>query len=324
MDNVWTKRKRPIICLAPMADVTDAAYRKILVTRGKPDVLWTEFVSADGLLHAPEKGKQRLMADLQFSAGEHPIIAQFFTSDPEAMRHAAALAREMGFDGIDINMGCPDRTIEKQKAGAALIKDPTRAREVIRAAKEGAGELPVSVKTRLGYNTDVLETWLSELLAEKPAAVTIHARTRKEMSKVPARWERIKRAVEIRNELASETLIIGNGDVIDVHDALRKTEETGCDGAMLGRALFANPWVFASDADRLRTPKERYTAALEHTKVFDEMLGTLKSFATMKKHYKAYINNFDGAAHIRGELMVLTDTQSAIAALERLIKEAQD
>ncbi len=332
MDNLWKKLlahrslgeggPRPFTALAPMADVTDAVYRKILTTRGRPDVFWTEFVSADGLFHAPEKGKQRLLVDLQFSEAEHPIIAQFFTADPEAMRYAAALARELGFDGVDINMGCPDKTVEKQKAGAALIKDPQRARAMLRAAMEGAEDLPVSVKTRLGYNTDVLEEWLPEILAEKPAAVTIHARTRKEMSKVPARWERVKRAVEMRNELSPDTLIIGNGDVLSVADGIAKAHEAECDGVMLGRALFTNPWVFAADADRPRTPKERFEAALEHTKLFADMLGGVKNFATMKKHYKAYINNFDGAAHIRGELMALTSSDSVIEALEKLIQEA--
>jgi tRNA-dihydrouridine synthase len=321
-ETFWKKLPRSFTALAPMADVTDAVYRKIFTTRGRPDVLWTEFVSADGLLRAPEKGKERLMLDLRFSDGEHPIIAQFFTADPEAMRHAAALARKLGFDGVDINMGCPDRTVEKQKAGAALIKDPKRAREVICAAREGAGDLPVSVKTRLGYNDDILEAWLPELLSERLDAVTIHARTRKEMSKVPARWERIARAVAIRDELSPATLIIGNGDVTDVPDALEKARATGCDGVMLGRAIFTNPWVFAPDAGRARSPRERLETALEHTLLFRETFEGVKSFATMKKHYKAYINNFDGAAVIRGELMTLTDYGPAIQKLESYINSA--
>jgi tRNA-dihydrouridine synthase len=185
---------------------------------------------------------------------------------------------------------------------------------------EGAGDLPVSVKTRLGYNTDILEEWLPELLAEKPAAITLHARTRKEMSKVPARWERIAAAVVLRNELSPETLIIGNGDVTSVADGQQKALQAGADGAMLGRALFHNPWVFAADPDRIRSPQERYEAALEHTLLFKEMLGDVKNFSTMKKHYKAYINNFEGAAAIRGELMALTDYDPAIGALKALIE----
>ena len=221
--NFWEKMKKPILCLAPMADVTDAAFRFIIAKhskitphkkkpRGTLDtyVTYTEFVSADGLVRAPEAGRKKLLKDLEYSEIERPIVAQFFTNKPEMMEKAAALAVELGFDGIDINMGCPDKSIEKQGAGAALMKNPKLAREIIIAAKRGwddgmrqkgnasntaisgAGR-PVSVKTRLGYNKDELETWLPELLAENPAAIIIHARTRKEMSKVPARWERIKK-----------------------------------------------------------------------------------------------------------------------------------
>ena len=217
--------------------------------------MWTEFVSADGLMRASEEGKQKLLADLLYSEEERPIVAQLFSSVPEHMEAASRLCAELGFDGIDINMGCPDRSIEKQGCGAAMIKDPQSAREIIRAAKRGAGDLPVSVKTRLGYNADELEVWLPELLAEVPAVITVHARTRKEMSKVPARWERVARAVEIRNEVQGDarrranenqhpTLIFGNGDVLDVDDARAKARATGADGVMLGRAIFGNPWLF--------------------------------------------------------------------------------
>ncbi|MCC2630458.1 MAG: tRNA-dihydrouridine synthase, partial [Candidatus Paceibacter sp.] len=240
----WKDIKKPFFVLAPMADVTDAAFRRVIAKYGKPDVTWTEFVSADGLIRATEIGKQKLMRDLVYSEGERPIVAQLFGSHPEYMKQAAALVQELGFDGIDINMGCPDSGIEKQGAGAAMIRNPAKAREIIRAAKEGAPKLPVSVKTRVGYNKNELETWLPELLAEEPALITIHARTRKEMSKVPARWEHVKRAVEIRNELGKKTLIAGNGDVLDLADARKKVEETGADGVMLGRAIFGNPWLF--------------------------------------------------------------------------------
>jgi len=259
----WNKFEKPIFSLAPMADVTDPAFRRIISKYGKPDVLWTEFVSADGLALAPEEGKKKLLKDLEFSKAEKPIVAQFFTNNPENMEKAARLAVKLGFDGIDINMGCPDKSIEKQGAGAALMKNPKLAREIIRAAKRGArstssgqADIPVSVKTRLGWAKDELEIWLSELLAEEPAVITIHARTRKEMSKVPAHWGRVKRAVEIRDEFAlrqaqdknKQTLIFGNGDLESLKDARKKIEETGADGAMLGRAIFGNPWLFSSDS----------------------------------------------------------------------------
>src|SRR3989338_9208809 len=211
----WGKLPKPIIGLAPMANVTDAAFRRIIAKYGKPDAMFTEFVSADGLM---SEGREKLLVDLMYSESERPIVAQLFSGNPEKMCEAAKLVKKLGFDGLDINMGCPDRSIEKSGAGAALIKNPRLAREIIRAAKEGSG-LPISIKTRLGYNKDTLEEWLPELLAEKPAVVILHARTRKEMSKAPARFERVKRAVEIRDEcqktLAVKTLILGNGDVMN-------------------------------------------------------------------------------------------------------------
>jgi tRNA-dihydrouridine synthase len=255
------------------------------------------------------------------------------------MEKAAALAQELGFDGVDINMGCPDRSVEKQGGGAALIKNPTVARELIRAAKRGAPNLPISVKTRLGYNKDTLEEWLPELLAEEPAALVLHARTRKEMSAVPARWERVKRAVEIRDELKSKTLILGNGDLTDVEDAKQKVKESGADGAMLGRAIFGRPWLFAETPPKLdekivwpdypsadstgdpRTFSQEVLAKLyvsiEHAKLFEELLGDIKNFAIMKKHFKAYAEGFPGAKELRMQLM---ETNSA-AEIEEVIKQ---
>lgn len=285
-----------------MADVTDAAYRRIIAKYGKPDVLWTEFVSADGLILADERGREKLLKDLEYSEIERPIVAQFFSARPEAMEKAAELAVKLGFDGIDINMGCPDRSIEKQGAGAAMIKNFKLAREIIRATKAGAQGLPVSVKTRIGYNKNELETWLLELLLEEPAVITVHARTRKEMSSVPARWEHVARAVEIRNEMKSETLIFGNGDVVNLKDAKEKVEKSGADGVMLGRAIFGNPWLFSKDG-HIPTIEERLNVLVEHTKLFEELLGEYKNFAVMKKHYKAYVSGWDGARELRNELM---------------------
>lgn len=302
-----------------MADVTDSAFRSIIAKYGKPDIFWTEFVSADGLVLADKNGQERLKKNLRFSQKERPIIAQLFTSNPANMAKAVKLVKKLGFDGVDINMGCPDRSVEKQGAGAALIKNPALAREVLRAAKKAAGSMPVSVKTRLGYNKDELEVWLPQLLIEEPAAVTIHARTRKEMSDVPARWERVKRAVEIRNELKSRTLILGNGDVKDLADAREKIKETGADGVMLGRAIFGNPWLF-SDLTPNPSPHGRGASFLpregrlggvalklkvlaEHTSLFEKHYKDIKSFAVMKKHFKAYVSGFDGAHDLRAKLM---------------------
>lgn len=307
--NFWEKLKKPFFVLAPMADVTDAPFRRVIAKYGKPDVTWTEFVSADGLFLG---GKDALVKDLDFTEDERPIVAQFFTSSPERMKKAAELAVELGFDGIDINMGCPDRSIEKQGAGSALMKNPELAVELINAAKEGAGDLPVSVKTRVGYNKDELDEWLPILLKAEPAVITIHARTRKQMSKVPADWFYIKRAVEIRDEFNKinknnqcPTLIIGNGDAQNLEDAKQKAEESGADGVMLGRAIFGNPWLFDEEKGEVSI-EEKLKVLVEHTKLFEEIVPH-KNFSIMKKHYKAYVQGFDGAKELRIKLMQAKD-----------------
>lgn len=321
----WQDLPKPLIVLAPMADVTDAAFRRMIAkysaherkdgTIGGPDVMWTEFVAADGLMRATPEGKKKLLADLWYAEEERPIVAQLFSSNEEYMEKAARLALELGFDGVDLNMGCPSNTIERQGCGAAMIKDPAKARAVIRAAKRGAGNLPVSVKTRLGYNKNEIETWVPEILAEQPAVLTMHARTRKEMSKVPAQWDLVKRVVEIRDQLSPQTLIIGNGDVLSLADAHTKITSSGADGAMLGRAIFGNPWLFHLEKDLSNVSiEERLRVMIEHTKLFEELLH-FKNFATMKKHYKAYVNGFEGAAQLRAKLM----EQNTAAEIEAVV-----
>jgi nifR3 family TIM-barrel protein len=337
----WARlTNKPFFALAPMADVTDPAFRQLIAKysrhgqpNGGPDVFWTEFVSANGLA---SEGRKVLERDLEYTEGERPIVAQLFTSNPENMKKAARLCAELGFDGIDINMGCPDKTIEKQGAGACMMKTPDVAVAMIKAVKEGAGDLPVSVKTRVGYNKVEIEEWIPALLAQNIAALTIHARTRKELSAVPADWSRVKRVVEIRNALKVPTLIIGNGDVTTIEDGLLKAKQTGCDGIMIGRAIFGNPWLFDRDrrilqkgtwktawyskllpgflARKLRGGDARYTVSdvdmkekllvlAEHCELFEQKLGDIKSFSIMKKHFKAYINGFPGAKELRVELM---------------------
>lgn len=324
----WKKINKPFLALAPMADVTDAAFRKIIAKYSKKKgggeyVTWTEFVSAHGLCLAPKEGRDKLLKSFEFSKEERPIVAQIFGSEPEYIEKASRMVADLGFDGVDINMGCPDKSVEKQKSGAALIKNPKLAYEIILAAKRGAesgkNKIPVSVKTRIGYNKDELETWLPVILSAEPALVTIHARTRKEMSDVPARWERVKRAVEIRNELQKDlkdkTLIAGNGDVASIFDAKEKFKETGADGAMLGRAVFGSPWLFSTHQCEYDV-NQRLSVLLEHTKLF-EKLCTHKNFAVMKKHYKAYCHGFLGAKELRIKLMQAENSKE----VEKLVKE---
>ncbi len=346
----WGKIKKPILCLAPMADVTDCAFRQMIAKYGKPDIFWTEFVSADGLCSA---GRDKLLIDFIYGENERPIVAQIFGSNTENIKKASALCRELGFDGIDINMGCPDKSIEKQCSGAAMIKNPGLARKCIRAAREGGDGLPISVKTRIGYNPPRLvgeagkndhlldEVWIRNLLSENLAALTVHLRTRKEMSDVPAHWDLMKRIVEIRNEMKVKTLILGNGDILNPQEAQQKIKETGCDGVMLGRAIFGNPWLFRRETASKETwerdgastrnflakkypcsfeavsLEERLLVMLEHTKLFEKMLGAHKNFAIMKKHFKAYANGFDGAKELRVKLM---DTVNA-SQVEDIVQE---
>lgn len=312
-NNFWQKLRKPFFALAPMADVTDIAERQMLVKYGKPDVLYTEFVSADGLM---SQGKEVLIKDLRFKKNEHPIVAQFFGDKPENFLGCAKLAKELGFDGFEINMGCPDKSVMKQGAGAALMKNPKLAREIIRAAKKGAGDMPVSVKTRIGFNKNEIETWLPELLAEKPAVITIHGRTKKEMSKVDAHWDVIARAVEIAK--GSGVLIMGNGDVKNLEDGIQKVKKSGVYGVMVGRGIFGNPWFFNSKIKNISLEK-KLKVMIEHAKLFEKELANknIKGFHVMKKHFKAYASGFDGAKELRAKLM---ETNSAKEA-EKIVKD---
>jgi nifR3 family TIM-barrel protein len=321
MDNgFWGKLGKPFFALAPMDDVTDFPFRTMLTRHGKPDVMWTEFVSADGLLH-PE-GRKALLPKLEFdSEVERPIVAQLFSASPEKIRQAAYLIADLGFDGVDINMGCPDKAINRQGAGAALIRNPSLAAELIIAAKEGVSShhrpIPVSVKTRIGWNEDELETWLPTLLETRPAAITVHARTRKEMSDVPARWDRIARAVGIAK--GTDTIIIGNGDVTDLADGRAKAEASGADGIMIGRASLGNPWVF-NEKEKHVTVEEKLRALVEHADLFERFYGKGHRFEVMRRFFKAYSNGFPGAKDLRIALMEAGDATEAERLVEAFLR----
>ena len=353
-NHFWQRLPKPFFVLAPMEDVTDVAFRTLIARKGSPDVTFTEFTSADGLVLAPEQGQRMLRKKLEFTKAERPIVAQLFSASPDRMEKAAALVQELGFDGLDINMGCPVDEVVKSGCGSGMIKNPPLAREIIRAAKRGAPNLPVSVKTRIGFNTDELDTWLPELLAEEPAVVTIHARTRKEMSAVPAHWDAVARAVLIRDSLGSKTLIVGNGDVKDIAHARQKVLETGCDGVMLGRAIYGNPWLFKelriqrsaslqnasvplvvrsgtprgseASAPRIASesialtelaigPREKLETLAEHIQLFDELMTGFANFAVMKKHFKAYVNGWDNAKELRVRLMETNTPEEALRVI---------
>jgi len=301
----WAKLPKPFFALAPMLDVTDMAFRQMFVKYSKkakkslgPHVMFTEFVSADGI--CSKGGKKNILPMLDFKNNEKPIVAQIFSSKPENMLKTARLCRKLGFDGIDINMGCPERNILKQGAGAALIQEPKLAQEIIYATKKGAGNLPVSVKTRLGFSKNEIETWIPALLETDLAAITLHARTRKEMSKTSADWDSVKRMMEIIKESGKSTLGIGNGDIWSIEDAQEKIKKYKCDGVMIARGSFGKPWFFAAGQEK--TPEEKVQALKEHTKLFDKLCKH-KNFSSMKKHFKAYLSDFDRAKELRKRLM---------------------
>ncbi len=323
----WQKLPTPFFCLAPMLDVTDDSFRQIIAkysrhgkNGGGPDVFWTEFVSADGL---DSKGLEKLLPMLKFDKRERPIVAQVFTASPEHMFKAAQIIQNLGFDGLDINMGCPDKGVQKQGSGAALIKSPTLARAVIRAAIEGAPKLPISVKTRLGYNKEEIETWIPELLKENISALTIHGRTKKDMSLVPARWNSIKKVVEVVRASGKDIPVIGNGDVFDLKDGLLKAEMSGCDGIMIGRGIFGKPWLFDSKRKAEPELKEKLKIMVEHTELFLKIMGKRKVFDVMKKHYKAYVGGFDGAKELRVELMVAKDLAEVKKNVKNFVKSSK-
>lgn len=293
------KEKKPFFVLAPMDDITNHVFRKIVTRCGKPDVFFTEFVSADGA--ASEEGRANLLEKLKINEKERPIVAQFFGADPDHFFEAAKWARELGFDGIDINMGCPDRSVTSQGAGSALIRNPKLARKIIQATMRGAEDVPVSVKTRMGWLKNDVQTWIPEILAEKPAALTIHGRIANRGYATPADWDPIKEVVELAK--GSETVIIGNGDVYNYQNGLERAENSGVGGVMIGRAVLKNPWVFDPKAKMEEISiQDRCNLLLYHMKLFKEKYPK-RNFSELKKYFAGYISDFPGAKELRIKLM---------------------
>ncbi|HUC94684.1 MAG TPA: tRNA-dihydrouridine synthase [Candidatus Saccharimonadales bacterium] len=299
MINFWQKLDKPFTVMAPMDDVSDNVFRQIILSTGRPDVFFTEFANADGMVHGANGIPLR---KLDFTPGQHPIVAQIWGTDPINMEKAAKIVKKLGFDGIDINMGCPVRDVVKKGAGAGLIGSYSLSEKIIRAVKEGSGGLPVSVKTRLGKNENIAKDWASFLLKQGISALTVHGRIAKQMSKGEANWVEIGKIVEIKNEIAPETLIIGNGDVKSYREVLDKHKKFGVDGVMIGRGVFADPWVFGKDLKK-HTKKEYLTLLLKHAELFEKTWGEKKNFAVMKKFFKMYIKDFAGANQMRIKLM---------------------
>jgi len=328
----WAQLKKPIYSLAPMADVTDSAFRQMFARYGKPDVMFTEFWSTDALCNAT--GLRNIMPNLRFEQIERPLVLQVFGANPDNFSRTAELAAELGYDGIDINMGCPEKNIQKQGSCAALIKNPALAKKIIRAAQKGP--LPVSVKTRTGYNKNIIEEWTRHLLEAEPVAITVHGRTRKEMSDVPADWNSIAVSKHIALDEGADTMIFGNGDVQSLEDADEKVRLCGVDGVMIGRGAFGNPWFFNRSIKRDDLPlAECFRVMIEHVELFEKLFGPhvgpekidkktnelhwYKNFNIMKKHFKAYVNGFDGAKELRVKLMEAANVKEIKTAVDTFL-----
>jgi len=347
-----------------MDGVTDAACRLITARHGRPDLSFTEFVSVDRIV----SGYDPDLAELRYSEIERPVIAQVFGTDPEAFYRTAHLICALGFDGIDINMGCPSKTVAGAGAGAGLIRTPKRACEILQRAREGirdwvAGQeidqiglpssvpedvrrakarwfgreeepvmelarhpIPVSVKTRLGYNQVIIDDWIPSLLSESPAAISLHGRTLAQNYSVEADWEAIARAVELAR--SSSTLVLGNGDIRSAATALRRILESGVHGVLVGRAAMGNPWIFTTGdfirlaaqsgktlpADPEISIAEKMAVALEHAELYDQYRGKL-SFRNVRKYLAAYASGFPGASDLRHRLVqveCLQETESIL------------
>lgn len=308
--NIWETLKKPIFILAPMEDVTDTVFRQILLQTGRPALFFTEFTNVDGMF---SKGSEHVTKRLKFTPQEKPLIAQIWGMNPDNFYKAAKQLVEMGFDGIDLNMGCPQHDVTSHGACSALIKNHTLATEIIRATQEGAGDLPVSVKTRIGFGTIQTEEWIGFLLTHNLAALTVHGRTVREMSKVPAHWDEIGKAAKLRNDLGLDTLIIGNGDVMSVAEGEEKAKQHGLDGIMIGRGIFHNAWLFNPAIDpSTKTLKERLEILYKHVSLYNETWGNDKHYPTLKKYFKIYLSGFDGAAEIRGKFMETNTPEEAL------------
>jgi tRNA-dihydrouridine synthase B len=368
----WQTLEQPIIGLAPMDGVTDAPCRTMHGLYGRPDVVLTEFTNVEGLW----RGSDRIFRDFLYTPAERPVVAQIFGCRPEYFYKATHVVCELGFDGVDINMGCPARSIANKGGGAALIRLPETARAIIRATQQGVRDwangqtledlemdpqriarirqmneervqvwgdsarierrlLPVSVKTRLGFDSIVIKDWVQELLELEPSVISLHGRTLVQHYKGEANWDAIAEAAEIVRK--TKTLILGNGDIQTLYQAAERIRTTGVHGVLIGRASFGNPWLFQNRPqlkeilkagirptpenipDTIPTREERLTMALEHARVHAKLKGE-DHFVELRKHMGWYLGHFPGAKRVRNELVRI----SSLADVERIIANAQE
>ncbi len=320
---------QPLFVLAPMDDVTDTVFRQIVHQCAPADLYFTEFVNVDGL---QSPGRSKLLKKLRFIPEEGPLVAQIWGLDPENFYKTAqqiadgTFAQELGlpegvnYVGIDINMGCPAKSEVKNGTCSALINDRPLAHDIIEATKKGAGGLPVSVKTRLGWN-DVDLSWHEFLLEHELYMLTIHGRTRKEMSKVPAHWDVIGEVAKLKDQLGSQTKVIGNGDVLSRHQGMELARQYGLNGIMIGRGVFQDPFVFSDNSPWEGLSKaQRLELFMRHVELFAKTWqNNERPVHTLNKFCKIYINGFDGAKEMREEYMACTNIDDLYSLLKTAI-----
>jgi tRNA-dihydrouridine synthase len=357
----WQSLTRPIIGLAPMDGVTDATFRHTVAMQGKPDVCFTEFTHVHDVCRGPEF----LLDSLIYHEAERPVVAQLYGKEPDLFYQAAHAVCELGFDGLDINMGCPSRSVASSGSGAGLIRTPDVAQAIMQAARqgiadwaagqtlEGAGlkpgrvavirrlngqrqdgrplvrqEIPLSVKTRLGYDVVVVDQWVEHLLRERPAVISLHGRTLQQMYRGEADWNAIAQAARVVQ--GSGTLLFGNGDVHSYHDVIRRVRDTGVDGVLVGRAVLGSPWFFREKEEaRLVLQQQssqegfepwvpqlgyRFEVLLDHARRFETTCGQ-GQFRRMRKHLGWYCKGFPHAASLRADMFRV----SSVADLEQVL-----
>lgn len=314
-ENFWSTLPRPFFILAPMEDVTDIVFRHVVSEAARPDVFFTEFTNTESYCH-PE-GIHSVRGRLTFSDDEQPMVAHIWGDKPEQFREMSIGLADMGFKGIDLNMGCPVANVAKKGKGSGLILRPETAAEIIQASK--AGGLPVSVKTRLGYyDIDEWRDWLKHVFEQDIANLSIHLRTRKEMSKVDAHWELIEAIKTLRDEIAPNTLLTINGDIPDRQTGLELANKYGIDGIMIGRGIFHNPFAFEKEP-REHSSKELLGLLRLHLSLFEKYdkydKDEARHFKSLRRFFKIYVRGIRGASELRHQLM---NTQSIAEARELL------
>jgi len=305
---------KPFFVLAPMDDVTDTVFRQIVADCAKPDLMYTEFVNVDGL---QSPGREHLLPKLKLTGKEKPVIAQLWGLNPENFYKSTKDLIEMGYAGVDLNMGCPVKTVIKNGACAALINSRELAGDIIDATKDAAGDaLPVSVKTRVGFTT-VDMSWIEFLLTKILNMLSIHGRTAKEMSKVPANWDLIGQAAELRNSLSPSTLIVGNGDALNRRQGLELAEKYQLDGIMIGRGILHDPFALAAESPWADWDKrQKLELFAKHIELFIKTYENHeRKFEPLRKFCKLYINGFDGASELRAQFMETKTPQQALELL---------